>query len=85
MVKGLSRRLGKISIPRDLYLETWRAVSDRFLPLDVDFFETFGEITVVAESELFEELPEGEILPFYNVTITENDKGEVVCVTAGKC
>ena len=86
-----NRRLGKISISREMIDHDLKDVIDVFaimklIPVRAEFMYCSNDVEYVAISERFEVVPEGNMIPEYAVDVTyENGKVKDVIVKQKEC
>ena len=70
-----SRKLGRLSIPEDLYYSfaKYVYVAAGVIPLEIDYSYASRRFDISAYSEQFRQVEEGEILPSYRVIVQKED------------
>ncbi len=68
-------KLGKFQGTRQLFVDNWRSIlpiAGEFVIIGIEW-DAFGAGTFTALSELFDEIKEGDVVPAYDIIVTETD------------
>jgi len=78
-------KLGKINISSQLVMDEYSKLSplfSKFTPIHVEREFNIGNFIYTGLSDLFDNVEQGQIIPFYNVTLTnEEDKSITLIVS----